>query len=143
MYHQGPPRHALSMCHTIQDTSLKQIHKWHTFTHENLKHTISDPVVCCTIKPCCNSNNHSSSKIFSSDHATCPLCSLWMYMTCPPATCVCTRPVLMQPMYNLRKLGLLVFCNFKTFTPSDSSCLRKMLSDSTSYSLIDLPKDRP
>jgi hypothetical protein len=44
MYHQGPPRHALSMLHTIQDTSLKQMHKWHTFTHENPKHTISDTV---------------------------------------------------------------------------------------------------
>jgi hypothetical protein len=40
---QGPPRHALSMCHTIHDTSLKQEHKIHTFTHEeDLVHIISD-----------------------------------------------------------------------------------------------------
>jgi hypothetical protein len=40
---KGPPRHALSMCHNYHDTSLKQTHKRHTFTHkEDLVHIISE-----------------------------------------------------------------------------------------------------
>jgi hypothetical protein len=39
---KGPPRHALSMCHTIHDTSLNQTYKRHTFIHEeDLVHIIS------------------------------------------------------------------------------------------------------
>jgi hypothetical protein len=45
MYQRVPPRHALSMCHTIHDTSLKQTRRRHTFTREEeLIHTISDSV---------------------------------------------------------------------------------------------------
>ena len=117
MYHQSPLRHALSMFHTIQDTSLKQIHKIHTFTHENLKHTILDLVstmmyhqtllqLICTFffKTFPQVRDMSSY-------------NLLMYVNCPSAACVCMRQVLMQPTYNLRKPGFPIFCNSKTFIP--------------------------
>ena len=50
-------------------------------------------------------------------------CSLRMYVTCLLATYVCMRPVLLQSVYNFRKLGLLVFYNSKTFGPLDLHCL--------------------
>ena len=121
MYHQGPPRHALSMCHTIQDTRLKQIHKRHTFTNENLNHTISDPVeIVMYHQTLLQLNQPFFFKAFPQIHDL-SFCSLHMYVTCPFAAFVCTRPILMQPSYNLRKLGFPVFCNSETFAPSDST----------------------
>jgi hypothetical protein len=51
------PRYALIICHTIHESSLKQTHVKHTFTHETCSipcQTISQ--TCCTFKPCCSLN---------------------------------------------------------------------------------------
>lgn len=58
------PRHALIMCHTIHETSLKQTHVKHTFTHEeNLVHIISNQQIFLNFRI---NNMAPSSSIFKS-----------------------------------------------------------------------------
>jgi hypothetical protein len=143
MYHQGPPRHALSMCHTIQYTSLKQIHKIHTFTHEKLKHTISDPIATVLYhQTLLQLNQPLFFKAFPQIHNL-PSCSMQMYATFPIVSHICTRPILMQLAYNLKKIWLPILCNFETFATSNLHNFRKMMSHSTLDSLIYFLKYRP
>jgi hypothetical protein len=128
MYHQGPSRNALIMFHTIQDTSLKQIHKRHTFTDENLNHTISDRVATMLFHQTLLQLNKPlffRALPHISDLST---YKLQMYITCPSAAHVCMQSLLMNPMYNLIKLLFLVFYNSKNFSHANSFTASELIS---------------